>query len=163
MSVQGVLRREDRAMSKEETVSFLEEATVMRLGTIDREGWPYVVPLSFDYRDGKVYFHHTSEESHLTSCLEASPRVCIEVDESGPVLSYGDTACDTSRVYTSVVAFGRASLVSDTAAKERILNNLIVKYFGPESELSGSYSKLDVIHVFQIDIDIMTGKKRPHA
>ena len=160
MPVRGVLRRIERAMSAEETARFLEQATVMRIGTVDKEGWPYVVPLSFVYHNGKVYFHHTAEDSHLTSCLEADSRVCIEVDEAGSILSGGDTGCDASQAFTSVVAFGRASLVTDPRAKQEILRHLLAKYADPGSGIPTTYQKLEATLVFQIDIDTMTGKRR---
>lgn len=160
MPRKGILRRQDRALSQEETIALLERASVMRLGTVDGEGWPYVVPLSFVYHDGSVYFHHTAEESHLTSNLRANPRVCIEVDEPGPVFPRGETACDATRAFQSVVAFGRASPVADPQEKERVFQRLVAKYADPRWGLSQAYPRLETTLVFQVTLEVVTGKRR---
>ena len=160
MPVRGVLRLTNRAMDAEDAVELLGRANVMRLGTVDREGWPYVVPLSYVYLDGNIYFHHTDQESHLTSCLEDNPRVCIEVDEPGPVFTTGGTGCDTSQAFESVIAFGRAALVTGREAKSRVLSHLLAKYADPGSRAPAVYSQLETTLVFQVSIELMTGKKR---
>jgi len=33
-------------------VSFLQEGQLGRLGVLDDDGWPYVVPVWFEYSDG---------------------------------------------------------------------------------------------------------------
>ncbi len=159
MPSRGQLRRTDRAMSAQETVALLERATVMRIGTVDREGWPYVVPFSFVYHDGKVYFHHTSEESHLSANLKANPHVCIEVDEPGPVFARDESACSIGRVFQSAVAFGRASLVTDPKEKEQVFHRLLARYADPRWGLPPTYPKLETTLVFQVSIEVTTGKE----
>ena len=163
MSARGALRRASRAMSADDAANFLGLATVMRLGTVDDEGWPYVVPLSFVYKDGKVYFHHTAEDSHLTSCLETGPRVCIEVDETGPVYLGGElgseSACDIGRVFKSVIAFGRASLVTDLRAKEQVFDLFVERYPLPGTDSPRTFPKLETTLIFQVEVEVITGKK----
>ncbi len=146
-------------MEAKDSIALLERAEVIRVGTVDNEGWPYVVPLSFVYRGGRVYFHHTSEASHLSSNLKVDPRVCIEVDDPGPVFIDGETGCDVSRVFYSVIAFGKASLVTDTKEKEEFFNRLMTKYADPSWSLSPGYPKLETTHVFQVDVETITGKR----
>ncbi len=161
MTSRGVLQqRAERAMNVDETEALLKSATEMRLGAVDKDGWPYVVPLSFVYEDKKVFFHHTTKESHLTSCLEHESRVCVEVEEIGPVVAGNESACDTSRIYASVIAFGRAREVTDRTTKERFFDGLAAKHSSPGIEIPRSYPGIDRTLVFEIDVEVMTGKRR---
>ena len=138
----------------------LERATEMRLATVDREGWPYVVPLTFVFDDGKIFFHTGMEDGHLSTNLEAEHRVCIEVDEPGPAFSTGSTGCGVSRVFESVIAFGRAKVLTDRNEKASFFDGLLDKYADPNWGLTREYPRLDNARVFQIDIELMTGKRR---
>jgi nitroimidazol reductase NimA-like FMN-containing flavoprotein (pyridoxamine 5'-phosphate oxidase superfamily) len=42
-------------MADEEFVAFLAGNPFCRIGCVDEEGWPYVVPCWFEYRDGGFY------------------------------------------------------------------------------------------------------------
>ncbi|HJO06699.1 MAG TPA: pyridoxamine 5'-phosphate oxidase family protein, partial [Chloroflexota bacterium] len=54
------MRRKDRAITDPAAIEkILRRADVCRVGMI-ADGEPYVVPLNFGYRDGKVYFHSFS-------------------------------------------------------------------------------------------------------
>ena len=104
----GELRRSDRAMSEQDTVALLKRALVGRIGTVDADGTPYVVPLNFVYEDqGKrIHVHRARQSGHLTSNLQFSSKVSFEVDEPGPLVATGDAGCDTDQLYESVVCFG---------------------------------------------------------
>ena len=82
----GRLRRSDRTMSEEDTVVLLRRALVGRIGTVDADGTPYVVPLNFVYEHAarRIHLHFARQPGHLTSNLKFSSKVCFEVDEPGP-------------------------------------------------------------------------------
>jgi hypothetical protein len=89
------------------------------------------------------------------------------VDEPGSVIATGDYACNTTQIYQSVICFGRAAAVEDTAEKERIIRLLMQKYVDeptPERMYNPELLKLDRTMVVAMDIEIMTGKHRepPH-
>jgi hypothetical protein len=60
--------------------SILMEAEVCRLGCTDDVGKPYIVPLSFAYREGKIYIH-SAPEGQKIDILGKNPGCCIEVDD----------------------------------------------------------------------------------
>ena len=73
------MRRKDLEVSERaEVEAILAEATVCRLAMCDGDQ-PYVVPLSFGYRDGTLYFH-TAMEGKKLCILAKNNRVCFEVD-----------------------------------------------------------------------------------
>ena len=42
-------------MTEDEFVAFLAGNPFCRIGCVDEEGWPYVVPCWFEYKDGGFY------------------------------------------------------------------------------------------------------------
>ncbi|WP_374008431.1 pyridoxamine 5'-phosphate oxidase family protein [Leifsonia sp. LS-T14] len=68
-----------RDMTRDEIDDLLSEETVGRLGLID-DSIPYVVPISYAYRDGDVYAH--SAPGRKLDALRAHPRICFEVDDA---------------------------------------------------------------------------------
>ena len=79
----GKLRRSDRAMSEEDSVALLQRALVGRIGTVDADGTPYVVPLNFVYEHTarRIHLHFARQPGHLASNLKFSSKVCFEVDK----------------------------------------------------------------------------------
>lgn len=71
-------------MTSDETSAFLDEpGHLVRIGTVDPDGAPSVVPTWFILRDG-TFFVTPRERSAWFSHLRAEPRVCFTVDESEP-------------------------------------------------------------------------------
>jgi len=162
----GKLRRSDRAMSDEDSVALLERALVGRIGTVDAEGTPYVVPLNFVYehRGRRIHLHRAKQPGHLASNLEASSKVCFEVDEPGPLVATGDAGCDTDQVYESVVCFGRAEVISDERERERIARLFLRKYIDdhmPGRAYERGLVLLAAVDFVTVEIEVVTGKRCP--
>ena len=51
------MRRFRQQLSQEECRAILERGTSGVLAVAGDEGWPYAVPLSYVYREGKLIFH----------------------------------------------------------------------------------------------------------
>ena len=69
------MRRKQQALPYEESVTILESASSGVLAVLGDEGYPYTVPLSYVYREGKLYFHCASEGHKLDAirgCDKAS-------------------------------------------------------------------------------------------
>ena len=80
-------------MTRDEIDDLLAAALIGHLGMIDGE-LPYVVPISYAYRDGAVYCH--SAQGRKVRALRAQAEVCFEVDE-----------VDHIDRWRSVIAWGR--------------------------------------------------------
>ncbi|HEV8488144.1 MAG TPA: pyridoxamine 5'-phosphate oxidase family protein [Blastocatellia bacterium] len=65
-------------LSEDETRKLLASARVGRLGCIF-DGAPYVVPVSYIFRDDRIYIH--SLLGRKIAALRANPRACLQVDE----------------------------------------------------------------------------------
>lgn len=51
------MRRKRQLLPQEESVAILEKMTNGTLALHGDNGYPYAVPLSYFYADGKIYFH----------------------------------------------------------------------------------------------------------
>jgi len=154
------LRRADKEIrDRAEVDAVLREAMVGRLGTCS-DGRPYVVPLSFAYHEGKIYFHGAVEGKKMAD-ISRNPRVCFEVDESELVPA--EDPCNFNFRYRSVIADGKARVIEDPAERLAALRLLVEKYAPgkggtlTEERVRGSAS----LAVVEIKIEEMAGKKSP--
>jgi nitroimidazol reductase NimA-like FMN-containing flavoprotein (pyridoxamine 5'-phosphate oxidase superfamily) len=71
-------------MTEAEVEQFLAEpAHLVRIGTVDSDGMPLVVPTWFIVRDG-MFLVTPRERSAWFGHLQRDPRVCFTVDEEAP-------------------------------------------------------------------------------
>ena len=126
--------------SKEKIIEFLNQQETGRICSIDKDGFPQIIPMNFAYADNVIYMHSHPRGEKLENIVKNS-KVGFEVDHSLEFLpSYFTSPTDASQadtLYISVVIKGKASLVSDPKEKTKALNELMKKY-QPE----GGYEKL---------------------
>ena len=70
-------------LSDDEIAEFLSGGTFCRIGCLDEEGWPYVVPCWFEYSDGGFYIiprarlawaRHIQRDPRVSRCIDESTR-----------------------------------------------------------------------------------------
>jgi nitroimidazol reductase NimA-like FMN-containing flavoprotein (pyridoxamine 5'-phosphate oxidase superfamily) len=160
MSTAPTVRRPDKLMSEWGIKKLLEQGYAGRLATVGADGWPYVCPLLYVFRDGEIWVHNTGARGHLRTNIEHEPRVCFEIDEAGTVFPYGRFECDTSVEYRSVVAFGRIRIVGDREQKTTFFDAFMKKYGGgDDGRTKGFYPRLDQATVYAVEIEWVTGKE----
>lgn len=69
-------------LSDEELSEFLSTDAICRLGVLDNDGWPYVVPIWFLYKDDGFYII-PRERSVWAEYMANDPRVYLTIDETG--------------------------------------------------------------------------------
>jgi nitroimidazol reductase NimA-like FMN-containing flavoprotein (pyridoxamine 5'-phosphate oxidase superfamily) len=69
----------DLTMDRDELDAFLGEERVLRLATIDGDGWPAVAPVWFVW-DGEAFWVWNLERAKRTSRLRAGTRCAFTVD-----------------------------------------------------------------------------------
>lgn len=148
------MRRKDKEITDPEAiVSIIRRSTVCRLGMSD-DGQPYVIPMSFGYQDGAVYFH-CAPEGRKIEILRKNPRVCIEFDVDC-LLKTGDSACKWGFHFNSAIAFGVAAIIEDSTEKQAVLDIIMHQYSG--DVFMYSESALDKIVVIRVNVTELTGK-----
>ena len=155
----GVVRKKKCELTSEAIEEFLRNTFVVRVGTVDVEGYPYVVPQLFVYENGKIWLHQTSAKGHLRRNLEFNPKVCLEFDEHGEFFPYGATQCDTVVEYKSVIAFGTLRVVNSDREKVDFFDKFMVKYAGASwGREEHSYPRMNPTAVYEVELETVTGK-----
>lgn len=156
------MRRKDREVTKiEDILRIIKEAKVLHLGLYDGE-YPYIVPLNygFEYKDNQLVFYvHSAKEGHKIELIKKKPEVCIELECDVEPVSGGEAACKYSSSYSSVIARGRAELISAPAEKVKGLNLLMSTQTGREFEINEQMAAS--VEVIRIIVDSFTAKSRP--
>lgn len=149
------MRRKDREITdRDEIAAILAEAMVCRIGFAGDDG-PYIVPVSFGYEDGSVFFHSALEGKKL-AMLEKDPRCCFEVDICDRVVR-NDRPCSWGVRYRSVIGYGRAEILRNPEEKQHGLNCIMQHYGGGTHAFSEQ--DLGQVTVIRIAVETMTGKK----
>ena len=154
------LRRADRMMPDDRALQFLQRGFAGRLATIGDDGYPYCVPLLYVWIDGEVFVHNSSARGHLLGNVERNPRACFEVDEPDQVFDYGRFECDSGLAYQSAILFGRIRVVEDRDVKQRFCELLMQKYGKANGRPKGFFPRLDIITVYAIAVERITGKQQ---
>jgi nitroimidazol reductase NimA-like FMN-containing flavoprotein (pyridoxamine 5'-phosphate oxidase superfamily) len=141
-------------MDKAAMEAVIRSSLVCRLALADERG-PYVVPMSFGYRDGVLYFHGGAT-GRKVEIIRRDPRVCVEFDVDVEIRP-GKEVCRTGMKYRSVIAFGTASFVEDREEKRRALQALMNQY--AEGEFGFPDAAVDRTTCFKVVIEEMTGKQ----
>jgi nitroimidazol reductase NimA-like FMN-containing flavoprotein (pyridoxamine 5'-phosphate oxidase superfamily) len=147
-----------RWMSEEEAHRFLAQQTEGRLATCDGAGQPYITPLNYLYRDGRIYFHSKLTGRKLDNLAENN-RVCFEVSETREISVSNDRACGCATRYSSVLAFGAARVISDNAEKTALLNLLVEKYAAGKAFQPAKEEDSAGCAVVEMLIDEISGKR----
>jgi len=155
----GLRRSEKEITDRAEVEAVLQEAEVGRLGT-SVGGKPYVVPVNFAYEDGKIFFHGAGEGKKLRDIAE-NPRVCFEVDMAEVMPAEGP--CDYSYNYRSVIATGRARMLTDIDERADALRTIVEKFAeGKGAEITRErMERFATLAVVEIEVEEMTGKQSP--
>jgi hypothetical protein len=149
------MRRTDREIKdRAEMEGVIAKAEVCRVGLCDN-GIPYIVPVNFGYRDGRVYFHCARVGSKL-DIIARNNNVCVEFD-ADLEMRVDDVACEWSFKYKSVIGFGKAYIVDDREEKKRALDIIMGQYTG--KEFTYRDNRVDGIYIVRIEIERMTGKQ----
>ncbi len=160
--LRGQMFRSKRRMSDDETHEFLRQQKTAHVGSVDANGWPYVVPLVYIYEAGDLLYLHTgAHQGHFLTNVQHNPRICVEVSEIGPLHRGKRFACDSALVYTSVVVFGPVRILyHDCERKSWFLDQLLAKHGDPDwPAFEPGYPLIDRIILYELRMEIVTGKR----
>ena len=109
------MRRIRQELPQEECEKILRNATAGVLSVLGDGGYPYGVPMSFVYAEGKLYFH-SAVEGHKLDAIARKDKC------SFTVIDQDDIHPDEYTTYfRSVIAFGR---IRRLESREEILHGL---------------------------------------
>ena len=150
------MRRQKQQLSEKETIAVLERGTSGVLVVSGDGGYPYAVPLSYVYRDGKIYFH-CAKTGHKIDAIKENDKVSFCVIDQDEIVSEKYTT-----YFRSVIAFGRARIMEDPKEIWDAIDALAQKYAPHDSaENRQKAIEKDVAPMLMVEITIehMTGKE----
>ena len=149
--------------SKDKIIKFLSEESTGRISSIDKEGFPQIIPMNFVFLDNSVYMHSHIRGEKIEN-IKRNSKVGFEVDRNLEFLpsyfSDPDDASLADTLYISVVIKGEAILVEDKKEKILALNGLMKKY-QPEGRYTPMREDMDVLDataVIKVTPKEMNGK-----
>ena len=149
--------------SKDKIIKFLSEESTGRISSIDKEGFPQIIPMNFVFLDNSVYMHSHIRGEKIEN-IKRNSKVGFEVDRNLEFLpsyfSDPDDASLADTLYISVVIKGEAILVENKKEKVLALNGLMKKY-QPEGRYTPMREDMDVLDataVIKVTPKEMNGK-----
>ena len=149
--------------SFEKIKEFLNEEHVGRISSIDKNGFPQIIPMNFVFLNDVIYLHSHVKGEKLDN-ISRNNKVGFEADRELEFLpSYFEDPHDASladTLYISVVIKGIGSFVIDRKEKTLALNGLMEKY-QPEGQydpIKSDMQVLDIVTVIKITPQSIHGK-----
>lgn len=149
------MRLKDQQLDKETVDKLMERCTNGVLCLHGDNGYPYGVPVSYAYADGKIYFH-CAREGYKVDLMKADPHVSFTVVAQDDIIPE-----DFNTLYLSVMAFGTVRLVDDPKEMRKIHGYIVEKYSKGHEEDGDKYlnEAMDDIYMAEVTVDYITGKK----
>ena len=116
------MRRKKAADARVEAVAILERGSHGVLAVLGDGGYPYAVPISYVYEDGKIYMH-CAKSGHKLDAVRACEKASFCVVDQDEVVQ-----AEFTSHYRSAIAFGRIREITDDAEKRRMVSLLARKY-----------------------------------
>ena len=150
------MRRKNQQLLEEDTAAILRPGSSGVLSVLGDDGYPYGVPLSYLYEEGRLYFH-CAVSGHKLDALrrEAKASFCVIVQDQIVPEEY-------TTHFRSVIAFGRVRELTDEAERRTAALALARKYHPGDSEehrqsyLDRSWASLCLL---ELRVEHLTGKQ----
>ena len=149
--------------SKEKIIEFLSSQQTGRIASIDKNGFPQIIPMNFVFLNNAIYMHSHVKGEKLDN-ISRNEKVGFEADRELEFLpSYFEdphNAALADTLYISVVIKGIGSFVSDRNEKTLALNGLMQKYQpeGNYDPLKPDMRVLDAVSVIKVTPQSLHGK-----
>ena len=148
------MRRKRQQLTEEKSIGILQKSTAGTLALLGDNGYPYAVPISYVYAEGKLYFHSAlsgHKVDAIRNCDKASFCV-INKDDVQPA--------KYTTFFRSVIAFGRIHIIEDEQEKLATARLLGDRYNPNQEEaLQKEIEKgLSRMVMIRFDIEHLTGK-----
>lgn len=150
------MRRKNQVLSQEDCVAILNQGTSGVLAVLGDEGYPYAVPLSYVYRDGKLYFH-SAVSGHKLDAIRANPKASFCVIGQDHIVPEEYTT-----YFRSVIAFGVVRVMEDAAEKRKVIEALALQYAPedtPESRMAAIDRDWERLCLLEFSIEHLSGKE----
>ena len=147
------MRRYKQELTEEECINILTKEPRGVLALLGDEDYPYAIPMSHAYSDGKIYFHG-AKEGHKKDAVKKYPKASYCIVDKG--IKNEDEWWYT---FKSVIVFGKIRTINEKSEKIDKLRHLGNKFFPTPEETEKEIKRLlDRTEVFELTIEHMSGK-----
>lgn len=150
------MRRSRQVLPEKEAVEILERASSGVLALLGDEGYPYAVPLSYVYHDGKLYFHG-AKNGHKMDSIRRCPKASFCVIEQDAVKPEEYTT-----YFKSVIVFGIIRIL-EQPEEMRTAALLLAKKYDSRGSDAGQKKEIDRewdrLCMMEFSIEHMSGKE----
>ena len=134
----------------------LDRGTSGVLAVHGDDGYPYAVPLSYAYEDGKLWFH-CARTGHKLDAILRDPKVTFCVVDRDQVVPLEYTT-----YFRSVILFGKARVLEDPAEIRTALEKLALRYAPEDSEAHREAileKELPALVAIEVTMEHLSGKE----
>lgn len=149
------MRRCNQYIPQEEVEQILRSATSGVLNLTGDDGYPYGVPLSFVYLDGKIVFH-CGREGHKIDAIRKNEKCSFTIISQDKVVPE-----KYSTFFKSVIAFGKIHIVDEPSEMRRLVGELAEKYRPDHDEEKNKEidREFSALRMLVMEIEHITGKE----
>ena len=149
------MRRKEKEITDIKSIEeIIMSAKVCHLA-LSLDDTPYVVPLSFGYKDKAIYLH-SAKKGKKIDILNKNNKVCFEFAIDCEIME-SDKGCKWGAKFKSVIGYGKAYFIEKLEEKQKALNIILQNYTDKVFELPGK--NINNTLLIKIDIEQITGKK----
>ena len=149
------MRRLQQLLPYEDNIAILNKGTSGVLAVIGDDEYPYAVPLSYVYHNGRIFFH-SAISGHKVDAINKNNKASFCVIDEDIIVPEKYTTC-----YRSVIAFGKVRILNKDTEKKPAIELLTEKYSPDhtevgQKEIEQAFSRFCTI---ELTIEHMTGKE----
>ncbi len=150
------MRRKKQALSQREIADILHRGTSGVLALLGDNDYPYAVPVSYVYDDGKIYFH-SAKSGHKIDAVRNHAKASFCIIDKDMIVPEEYTT-----YFRSVIAFGQIRIIENEHEKRAAIEKLAIKY-APEDSAAGRDNAINrewkPLCMLEMTIDHVTGKE----
>lgn len=148
------MRRKKQLLPREETLQILKTRTSGVLAVSGDEGYPYAVPLSYTFKNDRLFFH-CAKSGHKLDAIQNNDKVSFCIIDQDLVIPQTFTTH-----FRSVIVFGRARILTEDDERRSALESLVEKYSPDfitegQNEIESGWNRVCLI---EVKIEHITGK-----
>ena len=150
------MRRRRQQLPREEAEAILARGTSGVLAVAGDGGYPYAVPLSYVYQEGKLWFH-CAKSGHKLDALRRCEKASFCVIDQDRVVPEEYTT-----YFRSVIAFGRVRILEDEGEVQAAIHRLARRYHPTDSQehrREAIQKEHSALCMLELTVEHLTGKE----
>ncbi len=150
------MRRKKQELPQADAEAVLKKGTSGVLSLTGDDGYPYGVPISYVYEDGKLYFH-CAKSGHKLDAVRRNPKASFCVIDQDQIVPEEYTT-----YFRSVIAFGQIRILEDDQEKRAAIEKLALRYAPDDSAADREEAirrEWKPLCMLEMTVEHMTGKE----